>query len=276
MDTRCFIAFALCLAATACGNDSPSATDAGLSNEVPDAQIVADAAGETPDAAFAGGPALSCLGDAAPSTAADSIELSGALFDTSTIPVATLAGVTIELRRRGDDGLLDTAVTDDDGRYAFEISTGGVPVDAYFAVAADGFLPVRAFPPHPFVASFEVPLAIATTAVVDAWYAQLGTARDDSSGALIVFARDCEESAIEGSTVTSLPAGDAIGYWDDKAQAWDTSPAISNGFSLIANLPPGSIEVTVAHDTIELPAAMLDVPAGALTIAVVDPLAPGR
>jgi hypothetical protein len=271
----CCLALSLTVV-VACGDDSPSDPDATADIDAtaagPDAAPVPDATPAPPDA-IEDRPALACLGDPAPATAPATIRIEGNLFDGAADPIAPLPGASAELRARSDDALIAAVTTGGDGAFAFDVSTGGAPVDAYLAFAVDGYLPTRMTPPHAFAADVHAPSAVVTAAGLDAWHAQLGVTRDSERGTVLAFVWDCDENGIRGSAVATSPAGDATAHWDDDAQHWDPSPdAESNGFALTVNVPAGAVTVTAAYADATLPAATIESRPGELAIAIVDPL----
>jgi hypothetical protein len=261
----------LIAALTACGDDdaNPDASSTDDANTSPDATVSFDAipmpdAGPTSD--------LSCLSTASPTTAPDPLTLDGALFDVSeTNEITPLVDVTLELRSRADDDLIDTATTDANGDFSFELVTGGEPVDAYFYADTDEHRPMRAYPPYALADTEGMLLFLVTDDVVATWYEQAGATEQANTGTVVAYATDCQRDGLPGATIELDQATDVI-YYDDDPQQWDpTLTATVNGYALGINATPGPLAITPTIGDTPLPTDTANAVAGELTLTVTMP-----
>jgi hypothetical protein len=256
---RSHVIFVLGLAA-GCDADPAPASDARVADaEVP---LAPDAA---PPDADPDAPDLGCLGDAPPADAADPLAVTGKVFAIAGYQVTAFEGAAVELRRRGDGGLVGQAATDAEGGFAISVA-GGAAVDAVVVVTAGGHLPTRAYPADPLIGGEDLLLVVVDDAELAAWYEDAGATHAAGDRTVLAAAVDCTLDAIPGATFAVEPAA-AITYYDDQAQQWDPAlTSASNGFAL----------VTGAAASITLSSAPLpprDVPASPdeLTLALVSP-----
>lgn len=242
--------------------------DAGM---LPDARLLPDGAvadAVVPDAAD---PTLACLGQPPPATAPDPLAVGGTVFSVVDLEIAQLPGATVEVRRRADDALLVEAVTDGEGRFDVEVSSGGLPVDAYFQVVADGYLPTRGLPGYPLAGGENALLVAADAAEVAAWYAQVGDTYEPDARTVIAGVADCEGHGVAGASVTVAPPPATLTYYDDPARAWNPAlEASTNGFALLTR-PAASVAVTAAAGDLVFPGQQVAAPPGMLTMAVITP-----
>src|SRR5450432_3128529 len=131
--------------AAACNSTANNSPDALVHSDSPSIDAV------TADAPLdAAQPDLACLGAAPAATAPDPLVIAGTVFAIDHYQIAKLAGATVAVHRRSDDGVIATApLTGADGTYSTSIATGGAAVDAYYSIDAPGELPTRIDPGEP-------------------------------------------------------------------------------------------------------------------------------
>jgi hypothetical protein len=263
---------AVALAAAACGDRPAPAVDATS----PDAArldarpAAADAAAPdaVPDAAD--GPDLTCLDQDPPAAAADPLVVGGTVFAVVAYQLAPVEGAPVELRRRGDGGLVASATTGADGAFTLSVASGGAPVDGYFAIATAGRLETRAYPGAPLVGGENAFLLVADAAEVGAWYDAAGEAYTGQA-TVVADVVDCGDGSIAGATVDVAPAPAAVVYDDDAAGRWDpTLDASGNGYALVTG---AAAEVTLtAHAAGQtFPGHAVPAAPGTLTLALTPP-----
>jgi hypothetical protein len=256
-------------AVAACGSspaapDAPSHADArGLDARAPDARPDGP-----PDAS---GPDLACLGQPPPSTAPDPLPVGGKLFAVDHYNVAPVTGGTVVLRHHGSDAVLAQATTAADGSFAMTVASGGAPVDAYFAISADGYRPTRVEPGDPLSGGENALMLVAADDELARWYAAAGTTYAAGARTLITASVDCANATLGGSTVAIAPAPATTTYYDDVSKQWSASLAAStNGFALVTGAA-ATVTATASIGTTQLPPRTVTVPAATLTLALLPP-----
>lgn len=255
-------------ALAACGSspaapDAPSHADARAPDAPPGAP--ADSAPDAP------GPDLACLGQPPPSTAPDPLPVAGKLFAIDHYNVTPVTGGTVVLRRHGSDAVLAQATTAADGSFAMTVTSGGAPVDAYFAIAAEGYRPTRVEPGDPLSGGENALMVVAADDELARWYTAAGAAYIAGARTLITASVDCANATLGGSTVAVTPAPGATTYYDDVAKQWSPALAAStNGFTLVTGAA-ATVTATAAVGTTQLPPRTIDVAAGTVTLALLPP-----
>jgi hypothetical protein len=261
--SRVIVALALVagLAAGCDGQPAPASDARDVDAEVPVAPDAAPPPDADPDA-----PDLTCLGDAAPTLAADPLQVTGKVFAIADYQVTAFEGAAVELRRRGDGGLVGQAATDAEGAFTISVA-GGVAIDAVVVVAAAGHLPTRAYPADPLAGGEDLLLVVVDDAELAAWYQDAGDQYDAGDRTVLAAVVDCARDAIRDSPLAIAPEPDALTFYDDQAQQWDpVLTSASNGFALASGAA-----ATVTLTSAPLPPR--DVPAspGELALALVSP-----
>lgn len=225
-------------AAPACGDDDGVVPGDG---GPPDASLAGDAA--PIDAAVP--PDFACLATP-PTTAPDPIEIGGTVaLDGSA------NGVTVELRRSDDDGLLGQAAADDAGHFTMSVATGGVPVEAYLAVAGGGAMPTRRAWAGPFaVDAPALGVALWSEAQIAQATGNVGVVQQTGDGILIMTVRDCGGALVTGATVSLSPARGALYYAGfQQPYCWpynSVGGTTGCGMIWVFNLPAGAYQAGVS------------------------------
>ena len=216
------------------------------------------------------GPNLACLGQAPAATAPDPLPVMGTLFAIDHYQIAPLAGAAVSVRRRADDGVLASAMTASDGTFATTVASDGHAIDAYFAIAATGFVAGRIDPVIPLSGGEHALMVVASDAEIARWYADANATYAPGMATLILATTDCDRMALGQTTETATPAA-AITYYDDVAKRWDPTLATStNGFALVTS-PATSVTLTAHHAGVAFPPHAIAAPPGVLTVATVRP-----
>lgn len=256
-------------ALAACGS-SPAAPDAGAHADARalDARALDAPPDSPPDAA---GPNLACLGQPPPATASDPLPVAGKLFAVDHYNVAPVTGGTVVLRHHGSDAVLAQATTAADGSFAMSVTSGGVPVDAYFAISADGYRPTRVEPGDPLSGGENALMLVAADDELARWYTAAGATYASGARTLITASVDCDNATLGGSTVAIAPAPATTTYYNDVAKQWSPGLAAStNGFALVTGAA-ATVTATAALGTTQLPPRAVTVPAGTVTLALLPP-----
>ena len=187
----------------------------------------------------------SSVGLAPPSSAVDPLLVSGSVLNViSGLPIT---GATIEARRRSDDGLLDSDTTGDDGTFGLSLVTGGVPLDAYFALSAASYPATFIYPADPLVDDIENLGARAiATGELSLVYALSLVVQTPGLGTNAVLVLDCANEPVSAATVSFDPAAGATLYFSGDLPSPGASSTSDNGIGLGLNAPVGETTASAA------------------------------
>ncbi len=265
----CFVVAISALAA-ACGDDGGAAhIDAGQSDapEI-DAKIFLDA----PPPMFD----LTCIGNAAPTTATATIDLAGTVQNTSGSPTApttaAAAGVTVDVCQDlcvGPNKLATTTSVTGGGFSFTGVATNNVPANVYFRTARTGDMPAFVYPPSPFTATPPgmVPLLTFTSTFFPSLF------QDPAKGIVIVAIVDCMDNPITDTTNVALSikqnGSDVAGTTVIDASSID--PALAGGFAVFNVAPGAATTVGATYKGMQLRAHVVRVVAATTTETIVRP-----
>ena len=203
--------------------------------------VACDTAATTVDAPHAdgashdGGTATSCA-NPLPTTAADTLTISGVLDDDTG---TGLAGATLAAFHLGGASL-GTAVTETTGIYQVAATTGGAPID-YLQIASTGYRGARYFPRAPIAKSTSLAkLPLYTTANAAMLATTAGVTQDPARGLALVTVADCFGSPTANATVTVVPAGTAVVKYVHGDGSTTGTATDSTGVAMVFNLPAGT------------------------------------
>jgi hypothetical protein len=262
---------AACAAGAGCGGSPTGAPDAAqvADAHAPDARAPDAAA---PDAApdAMPGPDLTCLGQAAPTTAPDPLVATGKVFSVVDYQIHALAGAPVVLRRTSDGGVLASSTTAADGSFAVSVASGGAAVDAYYVIDDGVHRPTYVYLEAPLTGTFDALIVVADDAELARWYTDAGDTWDATARTVIAQVVDCAPKAIAAS-VTASPAPAHRAYYDPAAHLWspglDASP---NGYVLLTRAA-ASEAITAHAGGADYPVHQIAARPGALTLALVPP-----
>lgn len=237
---RCPALLLLCL--VACGKDN-AASDAPLQEDAPvdfDAPVQPPQDSQSFD--------FSCAGDPA-GTPTATITVSGTTVTNSGTSLTPAPGVSVTLLTNGDDSVLDTQTSDDQGNFTFAAQdTGSNALDVYIKGASEGKLDAYLFPADPLVADISnVPVPNIDEATLN-MIGQLGDPYDPSKSVIVLQLQDCSAIGVAGATVTVEQGGTEL---DINAIDLGSLFAQAAGIYFIENVPEGTttIKATIGgHD----------------------------
>jgi hypothetical protein len=166
---------------------------------------------------------------------------------------ARLSGALVELRKRSDESLLASGITDSTGQVALSFATGGAAPDLY-VVASVNDTDGGTWTPTWYEDAGGVPsgvvlgLGMTTSARLHQIAAQAGTAWNEANQVTDVAFTACGTSApvLPGAVVSIVP-GDAVRY-QTLAGGFDaTLTATADSNATAFNVPPGPIAVDAIY-----------------------------
>jgi hypothetical protein len=205
---------------------------------------------DTPDAAPHDGKSIdapgstgtSCL-NPVPTTAADSLTISGDMTDGSlTGPGNATSGATISAFHTTGSAL-GTTTTEATGIYQVTATTGGATVD-YLTATNAGYKDMRYFPRAPLAKSTSLgTLPLFTTADAGTIATTFGVTQDPAKGLALVTIQDCFGSLRANGTVTLSPAtAGTVKYLHGDGTTTGTATD-ATGFAVVFNIPAGSVTI---------------------------------
>ncbi|CAN5809374.1 hypothetical protein BH11MYX3_BH11MYX3_32850 [soil metagenome] len=159
-----------------------------------------------------GAGAFACLGNTAPTTAEDTIVISGAATKVVAMSIDPAADVTVEVRS-GASVLDSVGPTLADGQFMTAALTVSAPLDAvlYATIPAPATeRPTLRYPPQPWVKNeSSVPMLLINDSELD----NLIQPKSQSAalGFLNVLVTDCDDNPINGATISVKQGGSDAG-----------------------------------------------------------------
>ncbi len=256
--------------------DSASTSDAGDAGAVDVTFDASDAPIEAaPDSTAADGSdgeagtdPFACLGQPLPTTAPATVHVQGAVGDANFMAVA---GATIDAFVGSSVTSSGTAISAADGTFAIDLSSGGVPLDAYLRATKTGFFDTYHYPAYPIATSpigFTVQLI--DTATFTGFALLSGVTPDASKGSMLLVAADCTGTGVAGATIGVAPAGTLV-YLRNRRPAPLASNTDSDGAAVVFNVPPGQVTVSASVGGTTLRSHVVTVRANTVTRTSIRP-----
>jgi hypothetical protein len=245
----CFAVALLALAA--CGSDHGKA-DASIviiDSPTPDAKVWMDAPpGPNYD--------LTCLGNAAPTTASDPITVGGQTATLTMSGTAPVPMVDVAVFKTGTANALASVTSDGGGVFMTgNIATGGVPIDGFIRAMEPTYRSSYIYPPSVVDMSLSGVPAILVSNQAFGFITNIAgvTQDDDNNGVLLIQVGDCTTpmpQPIDGATVVVQQNATDVGtIFDLGALA-----AQAAGTFFVFNVPDGATQVLVSYNGMNFPA----------------------
>jgi hypothetical protein len=223
--------------------DSPSTPDGPP--VVPDADPLA------PDAA----PEFACLGQPIPTTAPNSLTVSGDMQAVGLGGSAPVNNGSVEAFLVGGATAVGTDTTNMQGLYSITITNnGGAPVDAYLRATSTGNKTVYLFPPTLVYEDLaNAPIRTVGTGVFGFLVTLAGATQGAGNGVVALVVTDCLGNPLQGATASSPQTDQAVRY--NGASGMPDSQATStaaDGIAYIFNVPPGPVTVDAMYMGMDL------------------------
>ncbi len=275
----CFVVAVSALAA--CGDDGGNAkADAGMPDSGPDAKVYMDAPPPTFD--------FSCAGNAAPTTAAANVTLTGDVtrigIGAGGVEFAALGGAALKACTTGTNcagqDQLDTDTSAADGSFTLgPLATGATPLDAYISMTAANSRPTYTYPAQPFTADQgNIPILTFDSGLLALAGAQLGCPQNDTSNGIVGIAvTDCADAPItESQDINLIVKQNGAAVAGTSVVDLGSLDARAAGTFLVCNVPAngGSTTTEVGatyKTTMQLRAHNVKVVAGATTATILRP-----
>lgn len=243
----CFAVAMLALAA--CGSDQAQ-PDASIKliDAAIDAKVWQDAPpGPTYD--------LSCLDEAAPTTAADPIKISGTTSTLTMSGAMAVPNVDVDVFEVNNATALATVTSDANGAFATgDIATAGTPINGYVRAMEPDYRSTYMYPGTVVATDLSaVPVIVVSNDTFGILTSITQTTQmDDVNGAIVVLVTDCSATPtpIKGATVAIEQNGSSVG------SVLDLGGLIAQaaGTFFVFNVPDGETQVKVTYDGKAFPA----------------------
>jgi len=220
----------------------------------------------------ASGPAagFECIGQALPTTAPASINVSGTV-NANVLSPAPVPGAYVYAFRTGDTTHLAGDTTDTPGRYSVDFTTGGTPVDGYLAVSDSGHhLDTYAYPAVPLAGNLTDNVLMVSSTEVTLIGPVLGVTQDPAKGLMVVVVENCAGQQIQGATVTTTPAG-TVRYNGPAGPDQAASSTAADGVAYVFNVTAGSVVVHANASGHALRQHTVNARANAFTLTAIQP-----
>lgn len=197
---------------------------------------------------------VSCHGNAAPTTIAATVTVSGTTQAANVISMSLgpTDGVTLTACK-GDctagNNLGQTGPTDSTGAFTTPaLATNGVALDGYLKATKAGQWDTYLYPHAPLAASLgNAPVLIINQTLVGL-IGMFADPQEAGNGILGVAVTDCSANftGVSGATITVTSGGNAVG--DPAFDVGALAGEMANGVYLITNVPPGEVIVTATYN----------------------------
>ena len=214
-------------------------------------------------------PSFSCLGQPLPTTAANSVVVSG-VVQSNLANLTALAGAQVDAYRTGNATALGTTTSAANGSYTLTLATGGAPLDGYVRVTKATYRDTYAYPPAPLVVNATQSLYLLTTAEFNLLASVAGITPVAGSGAIAVVVSDCNGTAVAGATVSTTPSS-TVRYASGGVPSTTATATAADGVAYVFNVAAGDVVVRADSGTKTLRAHTVNARADAVTITVVAP-----
>lgn len=204
--------------------------------------------------ATAPSPAYACAGQAFPTTAPDSITVSGTVGD---FLAGALDSVKVQAFKTGSANAIDSAITDAQGNFSMRVATGGTPLDGYVHASRTGYIDTYAYPSAPLPATATLSFPMVTTAEFTLLAMNAGVTPVAGKASLGLRPVDCTGAAVTGALVYTSPS----------AQAYTNGA----GDFFVFNATPGSTDVSATFQSHIFHAHSIVAMADAVTITIIAP-----
>jgi hypothetical protein len=209
-----------------------------------------------------------CLGQPLPTTAPATVRIQGVVDNANFMAIA---GATVDAFVGSAVASAGTATSAADGTFAIDLTSGGVPVDAYVRGTKAGFFDTYYYPASPIAVSpigFTVQLIDTPTFVAFSMLA--GATPDPLKGSMLVLVADCTGTTVAGATIGIDPAGSLV-YLRNRLPAPAATNTDSTGAAVVFNVPPGQVTVSAAVGAMTLRSHVVTVRANTVTRTSVRP-----
>ena len=267
------------IGAAACGSDAAKTPDAA---KAIDAKPI-----DAPKVFLDAPPAVydfSCMGNAAPTTAAASISMSGVVTQVDVqgmTPVITpLDGATLDGCKAGAANCTNanhygTQVTSAGGGL-FSIGpfdTGALPVDAYVTMTKTGDRDARVFPAGPLAANqSNIPVLTFTNPGFTALNGFFQLGQQTANGTVGMLIADCASMPItDTANITLSVKQNGAAVTGTKTLDVSTINPMAAGLFIVSNVPPGATVVGAKYKTMDLRAHTISVVATTTSETIVRP-----
>lgn len=263
----CIALFAL----AACGDDGGSTGD--------DDGGPIDAPGSVIDAVdMPDGPAgaYGCVGDPHPTTAPDTINISGIAESIDQNGTQPLANVVVTARTSADAELATDTSAATTGDYALQVTTGGTPLNGFLRGQIASYKTTYIYPPAPISGDFaNIPvLMVSNTTYAFISFIAGTDAQTSTEGLVGILVVDCTGTPVAGATVTVSGADPAnVRYPQGTTVPQDNSGATdTSGIALVFKVPMNTtVTVDASSPGHEFEEHVINVRPDAITTTVVAP-----
>jgi hypothetical protein len=183
-----------------------------------------------------------CLGQALPTTAPASIDLSGQVKKNVLAPVPNPNAIVTAFRNSDTTVALATDTSDTPGRFSVSLTTGGTPVDGYIRVTDSTHIATYAYPAVPLAANDSQNVQMVTPTEFGVLAAAAGITPQAGKGFIGVIVTNCSGTPIAGATVSSTPGGTVV-YNAGGVPSSAATQTAADGIAYIANVTAGNVLV---------------------------------
>ena len=200
------------------------------------------------------------------------ITISGTASSEGASASAPLADVIVAFYKVTDETTpLAMATTGSDGKYSFQVPTGGHVVEGFLKATKATFVDNYVYPTAPLQADY--PMADANM-IASSDFSGLGilTGQMSANGFVAAIVLDGSMTPVAGATISSTPASGKYAYADSNGYPTGTTATMADGRAFFINVPPGATTtVSATKSGISFKQHDLKAHPGALTTTILAP-----
>lgn len=197
------------------------------------------------------------------------ITISGTASEDNQTGSTPLAGVAVAIYKASDEATpLAMATSDAQGKYSFQIPTGGAVVAGFLKATKTGYATSYTYPAAPFQA--DTPMTnsnMVTSSNFD--FLKLLGGQTAGKGLLVVSIVNGAGAPVMGATVSTTPASGKYQYTASNGTPTSSSSSAADGTGFCFNAPPGKVTVTAAKSGMGFKAHEIGAHADAFTTTLV-------
>jgi len=215
---------------------------------------------------------FSCMGNAAPTTAPDTVAIVGTVNDVNIISMSLppVADATVKAFKNGTpDAEIGTTTSDVAGDWNLAaVPTLALPVDGYIKATKTGHRTVRVYPPSPISTDIpQTPVLLFADGTFSTIVGATGHTQNAANGTIGIAVLDCQNTPIGGAAISVKQNGVEIA---SSANTFDAGQLQAGAF-FVFDVPPGETVVGATYMGMDLRAHAVTVVAQETATTLVKP-----
>ena len=198
------------------------------------------------------------------------LKITGTATEQGQSGSSPLADTMIGVFKASDENIaLATTMSDTAGNWTITLTTDGKPQDVFFKGTKTNYVDAYTYPAAPLTKDTTVEINTMTSSTFNLLLTFSGAS--SSKGVITMVVLDANDAAVEGATVSSMPASGAYRYMDSNGYPQSSSATNTDGLSFFFDVPPGNVTVTATKSGMTFKSHALNARAGKFTTTSIKP-----